>query len=307
MWFRDIFRQKSSTPAERPLFDEGFLRRLERLGLNANRSLSGGLVGMHQSRRQLPSSVFSDYRSYTAGDDLRYVDWNAYAREERFFIKLGEPEHDIDVHLLLDSSRSMSWGSPSKLRLAQQLVGALGYLALARGDRLRVAPFAQDLLTPFGPARSKGRLPEMLRFIGAVVPAEQTSLARAVARYAREYQRGGLLVLVSDLLAPDTLAEALQRLAPPRWQVLILHLLDPTELSPTMRGSVDLEDSETGERLALVLDDETLAAYDENLQLWLHNVQRSAARYGATYARLLTTWPLERQVIPYLRSRQMLS
>jgi uncharacterized protein (DUF58 family) len=305
MWFRDIFRPRTSE-VERPLFDEAFLRRVERLSFNASRNLSGGLVGAHMSARQLPNTIFSDYRPYTSGDDLRYVDWNAYAREERIFVKLGETEHDIDVHILLDASRSMEWGRPTKLRLGQQLVAALGYLALARGDRLRVAPFGEGLGRLFGPARGQGRVPELLRFVAEVKAGTRTALAQAAAGYARQGASGGILVIVSDMLAPESLAEGLQHFAPPRWQVLLLHLIDPSELKPQLHGSLDLEDSETGERLSLVLDEETLEAYRRNLDTWLNYVQTSAARRGASYARLLTSWPLERQVIPYLRARQLL-
>jgi uncharacterized protein (DUF58 family) len=305
MWFRDIFRPKTKD-SERPLFDEAFLRRLERLSFNANRALPGGIVGAHSSTRQIPNTIFSDYRPYTHGDDLRYVDWNAYAREERIFVKLGETEHDVDVHILLDSSRSMDWGKPTKLRLAQQLVGALGYLALARGDRLRVAPFGEDLGRLFGPARGKGRVPELLRFIAETPPRQRTALVQAAASYARVAPRGGILVIVSDLLAPESLAEALRHFSPPLWQTLVLHLIDPAELKPQLHGSLELEDSETGERLPIMLDDETLAAYRRKLDSWLSYVQASATRHGATYARLLTSWPLERQVIPYLRARLFL-
>jgi uncharacterized protein (DUF58 family) len=261
---------------------------------------------LHQSQRQLPNPIFSDYRPYTAGDDLRYVDWNTYAREERLFLKVGETEHDVDVHILLDCSRSMAWGSPSKLRLAQQLVGALGYLALARGDRLRILPFGDELRRVWGPARGKGRLPEMLRFVAELQAVERTALAQATANYARLHPRGGLLVIASDFLVSEHIAEDLRLLEPPRWQVLLLHLLDPGELRPELEGPLELEDSETGERLALVLDDATLASYKHNLDAWFNRVQGGAARRGASYARLLTSWPLERQVIPYLRARQLL-
>lgn len=293
--------------AERPLFDEAFLRRLERLSLQAQRTLRGVPAGgEHLSRNQLPSSIFSDRRPYSHGDDYRYVDWNAYAHQEEVFVKLGEVEQSVGVHLLLDVSRSMAWGSPPKLRVAQQLVAALGYLALAHHDRLHVAPFGAAPLPPFGPALGKGRAIEMLRFVERQHADQPTALASVLRAYARAHTRGGLLVIVSDLLAPEGLEEGLRALPSPRWQTLVLHLLDRRELTPELTGPIELEDAETGQRLPLTLDAATLAAYRRNVTGWQERVAAMCARRGATYAQALTDWPLEKQVVPYLRARRIL-
>jgi uncharacterized protein (DUF58 family) len=306
MWFKSIFNRKTSV-ATRPLFDEAFLRRLERLSLQAQRTLRGNPSGgEHLSRNQLPTTIFSDHRPYSPGDDYRYVDWNVYAHQEEIIVKLGEVEQSVGVHLLLDISRSMAWGQPPKLRAAQQLVAALGYLALAHNDRLRLVPFGAAPLQPFGPAQGKGRLIELLRFIERLQPDQPTALAHAVASYARGYERGGLLVICSDLLAPEGLEQALRALAPPRWQTLVLHLLDQRELRPELSGPIELEDAETGQRLPLTLDAATLAAYRRNVSEWQERVAAACAQRGATYAQVLTHWPLEQQVVPYLRARRIL-
>lgn len=313
MWFRDIFRRKSSAPAA-PLFDEVFLRRLERLSLQAQRTLRGNpSSGEHLSRQQIPATILSDHRPYTSGDDLRYVDWNAYARQEHVLVKLGEAEQDVHVHLLLDTSGSMAWGDPPRLRAAQRLVAALGYLALAHSDRLRIAPFDAALGRNFGPAQGKARLSEMLRFVGGVpapvrgVEGERSRLKQVLGRYAQTHPQGGVLALCSDLLLPDGLAEGLQMLPPPRWQVVVLHLLDPRDLKPDLQGPLELEDSETGRRMPLTLDAPTLAAYARNVEQWQSAIGAACARRGATYARILTSWPLEKQVVPYLRVRRILT
>ena len=307
MWFKDIFnpRRPTATPA---LFDETFLRRMERLSLQAQRTLRGRPAsGAHLSRRQLPTTVFSDHRPYSDGDDYRYVDWNAYAHQDELFVKLGEIEQDINIHVLIDVSRSMAWGVPSKLRAAQLLAGALGYLALAHNDRLYVAPFDDRVGREFGPAQGKARLIDMLRFVEGVRSAGVTRLPAVLEGYARRHERGGLLVLCSDLLAPDGLDSALRAYAPPRWQVLVVHVLDARELEPELLGPVELEDSESGALLPLTLDAETLALYRRNLAEWQRGIEAACGRRGATYARILSSWPLERQVIPYLRARQVLT
>lgn len=325
MWFKTIFRRNQA--AERagargnvgaaararadeaaPLFDEAFLRRMERMTFQAQRTLRGNpSSGEHPSRRQLPATIFSDHRPYTSGDDLRYVDWNAYARQNHVLVRLGEAEQDVNVHLLVDASRSMALGAPPRLRLAQQLAGALGYLALAHSDRLQIVPFGPGGLRPFGPAQGKARMIEMLRFVEQLTPQPETQLAAVIQQHSRRHPRGGLLVIISDLLAPDSLEETLGSVAPPRWQTLVLHLLDQRDLDPGLQGPLELEDSESGQRLPITLDDATLRAYRSAVVAWRERIARACAQRGVTYAPVMTHWPLEQKVVPFLRSRRLLS
>jgi uncharacterized protein (DUF58 family) len=280
---------------------------MDRMSLQAQRTLRGNpSSGEHPSRHQIPTSIFSDHRPYTSGDDLRYVDWNAYARQNQVLLRLGEAEQDVNVHLLLDASRSMTAGGPQRMRLSQQLVGALGYLALAHSDRLQIVPFGPAAMPAFGPTQGKARLIEMLRFIEGLAPQPTTSLATVIQQHARRHPRGGLIVICSDLLAREGLAEGLAALAPPRWQALVLHMISPADLRPELRGPLELEDSETGQRMELTLDDETLAAYRSSVASWRAGLAQECARRGVTYAAIMTDWPLEQQVVPYLRSRRLL-
>jgi uncharacterized protein (DUF58 family) len=316
MWFKTIFRRSGPPPPQRrervaregPLFDEAFLRRMERMSFQAQRTLRGNpSSGEHPSRHQLPATIFSDHRPYSSGDDLRYVDWNAYARQDHVLVRLGEAEQDVNIHLLLDASRSMAVGSPPRLRLAQQIVGALGYLALAHSDRLVVAPFGPAAMRSFGPAQGKGRMVEMLRFVETITPQPDTRLATVVQQHARRHPQGGLLVICSDLLVPDNLEEALRAVQPPRWQTVVLHMLDQRELQPELRGPLELEDSESGQRLPITLDDETLREYRQAVAAWRERIGRICARRGVTYAPVMSHWPLEQQVVPFLRARRLLS
>ncbi len=302
MWFKGIFNRKTSVdPAA--LFDEAFLRRLERMSLQAQRTLRGYPAGgEHVSLNRLPTAIFSDHRPYSPGDDFRYIDWNAYAHHQEIVVKLGEVEQSVGVHVLLDVSRSMV----PKLRAAQRLAAALGYLALAHNDRLSVVPFGAAPLPAFGPTQGKGRLIELLKFIERLQPDQPTALAGALMAYARSHERGGLLVICSDLLAPEGLEQALRALPPPRWQTLVLHLLDQRELRPELTGPIELEDAETGQRLPLTLDAATLAAYRRNIAEWQERLAATCARRGAIYAQVLAHWPLEQQVVPYLRARRIL-
>jgi uncharacterized protein (DUF58 family) len=306
MWFKTTSRPEPAP--EQRLFDEAFLRRLERLSLQPQQALRGQpSLGEHLSRQKLPATIFSDHRPYSAGDDYRYVDWNAYAHQEQLFIKLGEIEQNVPIHLMADISRSMDWGQPTKLRAALQLMAAIGFLTLTHHDTLTIQPFADQLLRPFGPVRGKAWLPQMLRFLEGQRSDRATALAPALRRYASQHPRGGMLVLCSDLLTPEGLAEGLRSLPHPAWQILVLHMVDPHELSPPVGDSLELVDAETGSRQAVVLDQQTLAIFQRNLARWQAQIQDACARRNATYARILSTWPFERQVIPYLHARRILA
>ncbi|WP_097653804.1 DUF58 domain-containing protein [Candidatus Chloroploca asiatica] len=321
MWFKTIFRRKQRTAdalarssqgqghtnSHGPLFDEAFLRRMQRMSLQAQRTLRGNPAsGEHPSRHRLPATVFSDHRPYSSGDDLRYVDWNAYARQSHVLVKLGDAEQDVHIHLLLDASRSMMLGQPSRLRLAQQIVGALGYLALTHSDRLHIVPFGPTTQRPFGPVQGKANMLRMFKFIEQITPQDETHLAHVVKQYARSRPFGGILVICSDLLSPDNLEEALRWVAPPRWQTVVLHLLDQRDLQPDLDGPLELQDSETGERIELTLNDEVLGHYKRRVAAWREELARICGQRGATYAPVMSHWPIEKMVIPYLRTRRLL-
>src|SRR6187200_2988415 len=142
------------------LFDEAFLRRLEQLELVSRRLTAGRMKGERRSVRRGQSVEFADYRNYSAGDDLRQLDWNVYARLERLFVKLFVEEEDVTVHILVDASRSMDYGEPNKLDAARRAAAALGYLGLAGMDRVSIAFLGDGRATALKPMRGKRRAVE---------------------------------------------------------------------------------------------------------------------------------------------------
>lgn len=316
-----------------PLFDEAFLRRLERLSFRTAPALRGSPLGERRSRNLRPALDFSDHRPYSHGDDLRHVDWNAYGRHEELFVKLGEASQSVNIHILLDCSRSMGWApssksakqpvSYSKWDAARRLAGALGYLGLAGGERVEITPFGHTLAEGFGPTEGKRRVVPILKFLSRATPLppvkkEVGGMVSSLNSYARTHPGGGLLVLISDLLdtatpaaassqhegqAGEGLAESLRYLIPPRWQVLVVHLLTEEEVRPTLTGDYDLRDTETEESLPFHLSDAVLTQYRLRVRTWCAELQSACAQRGATYARVLAEWPLEQAVVPYLRQR----
>ncbi|MGH2522453.1 MAG: DUF58 domain-containing protein, partial [Anaerolineales bacterium] len=266
--------------------------------------LRGEAAGQRPSLRRLPSNDFREHRLYLPGDDLRHVDWNASARAEHVFIKLGEQPKEATVHLLLDNSASMSWGQPTKLRAARRLAAGLGYLALNGSDRLVIEPLAGSHL-PFGPSHGKGRIPAMVRYLRGLAPGARADLASAIRRVGARQSRGGLAVLISDLLGVSGLEEVLDHFPLPKWQVLVLHLLHPAEINPMVRGEIELEDVETGARANYDLTPAVLDQYSAHVQTWCESIERACAEASAAYARVLADWPIEQAVLPYLQRRQV--
>jgi uncharacterized protein (DUF58 family) len=304
MWWKTISRQRPNPVAQATAFDEAFLRRLERLAITASRTLRGGLSGTHASQRRLPAPAFSDHRPYASSDDLRYVDWNAYARQEHLFVKLGETEQDVPIHVVLDRSASMDYGvgDTHKLQRGKQLMAALGYIALANGDMLHATTADTTTAQAWGPARSKQRASDLLRYAAAITPSARGALQPALESYTRA-RSGGVLVIVSDGWALGDLQALLRVAAPPRWQVLLLHLLHRDELQPQLHGNLELEDSETHERTALLVDDQLLDQYQARVAAWCRTIETTCHQRGAAYARIVTDMPLEQAVLPYLHQR----
>jgi len=214
------FQLQSSThppihPSNR-LFDESFLRKLERLAILSRRAMAGQLQGERRSPKRGQSVEFADFRPYAPGDDFRRIDWNAYARLERFFIKLFVEEEDLTVHLLVDTSRSMDWGQPNKLWYAVRAAAALGYIALVGLDRVTATAFggaADGNGGYFPPRRGKGQALALFAFLQALaqpsngstelakaLPTNQpTDLRQALTLYAARARQPGPLILLSDL------------------------------------------------------------------------------------------------------------
>jgi uncharacterized protein (DUF58 family) len=291
--------------ADRPLLlDEAFLHRLERLALRTRRV--GRAVGARPGARRVPAADFIDHRPYSPGDDRRHIDWPAVARHDEVHVKIGRVTHAADVHVALDNSPSMAIGA-HKRRAALELAAALAWMSLAHGDRVTVLPFPSDA-DVWGPAAG-GRLgASVLRHLSSLRPGvtPSTRLEPVVRGVAQRARVGGLLVVISDLWVADDFDMALAAVPPPRWDVLVLHMLSAEEREPTVDGATELIDAESGERVSIAVDDDVRAAYRAALHRRVDRLRSMVGGRGAAYALVPTEWPLERAVVPYLQRRSLL-
>lgn len=308
-------------------FDEAFLRRLERVALVARRASVGQTQGERRSPKRGQSVEFSDFRPYVAGDDFRRIDWNAYARLERFFIKLFVEEEDLAVHLLVDTSRSMNWGQPNKLWYATRIAGALAFIALAGLDRVTItgiggsqANGALNGANYLPPQRGKRQALPVFNFLESLVSTAKNSAspigdagAPDPAVLLRNYAntrapagtRPGSLILISDLLH-DGWMEGLRALATRGFEVSVIHLLAPDEVEPDLTGDLKLIDSEDASAVEITADYDLLARYKQGLADWRANLNHFCSARSMLYIPLTTAMPLEELLFAWLEQQGVL-
>lgn len=288
------------------LFDEAFLRRLERLELASRRLTAGRMKGERRSVRRGQSVEFADYRNYASGDDLRQLDWNVYARLERLFIKLFVEEEDVTVHVLVDASRSMDFGEPNKLDFARRAAAALAYIGLAHLDRVSLAFLGDGAASMARPIRGKGRVFDLFGFLAAPPAVRLTGLADAARDYAARLRGRGPLLLISDLMDPGYL-DALRDLAGTRCQLSVLHVLAPEELDPDLPADARLVDSETGAAVEVSGDADLVDRYRSRLADWQAEIATFCARRGGTYVSVPSDGDLSDLLFDVLRRRRVVS
>jgi uncharacterized protein (DUF58 family) len=272
---------RTASPHADYLLSPEFLRRLEQATVASRRVLAGRTKGERRSAQRGASQEFADYRGYTPGDDLRYLDWRAYARLQRLFLKLFMEEEDLHVYFVVDLSQSMDFGSPSKLAWAREVAAALGYMALCSGDRVQV-------FTCGGAAessrlyRGQGAAPEFFSWLSGRAAGGEAELSGAVRWLAASAPAPGLTFLLSDLLTPEW-DPALSRLATLPGDAAVLHVLAPEEYAPAYPGDLLLVDSESGETREVTMGHGLLQLYSRERDAFLAEVRRRCFRYDFPY------------------------
>jgi uncharacterized protein (DUF58 family) len=283
------------------LVDPEFLKKLERLRLIAKRLSWAGAKGEHPSSRKGFSLEFSDYRRYQHGDDLRYVDWNIYRRLDRLLLKVFTAEEEMNVYLLVDTSRSMAEGTPSKIEYAKQVAAALGYIGLKNLDRVGGASFSSGLRLPLTVGRGRKQILSLFDFLTKLACDGETHLLSAVRSFTTLFPHPGLVVLVSDLLDPLGCRAAVEELARKKHQLLVIHLLDEQEISPRAAGDVALLDVEGGRERRCFLDGNLIQRFQQELQRYFQEIEAVCDSRRADYLRTTTRTPFEEFVLQTLR------
>lgn len=296
------------------MLSEAFLQPLRNLRLNVPRRRIGTLTGERRSIKRGRSVEFADYRNYTPGDDPRRVDWNIFARLERPYIKLFEDEEDLTTHILLDDSPSMFWMSDDdaevhrvspKWLCAAQLAAALGYVALAAGDKVVIEASS---FQRFGPKRGVAAAGALISFVENI-SAHRTTHHHSINRWLKRYAldaRPGLCIVISDLLDEEGYVEGFNALGGSRLDVNLLHTLSPEEIDPQFTGDLRLKDVETAGLQDMSMDDQVLNQYRQRLSAWTEEAAANVRRRGGRYHLTDTAVPIEEIVLKDLRREEWL-
>lgn len=283
------------------MFDAEFLRRLEYLDVVARKILQGRIRAERLSAKRGTSVEFEDYRNYSPGDDLRYLDWNIYGRLEEFFLKLYKEEENLHMTVLLDCSQSMAFGQPDKFLYARQIAAAIAYIGMSNLDDANVRPFTRDLGDAAERLRGKGKVKVLFPYLTALAHGGETDMRRAFRRYVALERRRGVVVLVSDLYDRDGIVPALRYLKSRKHEIFVIHVMDKEELDPPLRGDLRLVDSETQTFKDITVTDTLRMRYKQAFEGHARSVETYCRGAEIGYVRALTQVPFDTLVLKILK------
>lgn len=267
------------------LFDSDFLKKLQQLAIISKTVQTTMSVGNRKSRSKGSSIEFSDYREYVMGDDFRHVDWNAYGRFEKFFIKLFMEEREAAVHIFVDTSKSMDWGEPNKNIVSRRMAAALGYMSLAKNDMVSVICVNGNNEESRSALRGKNSFIEVMRLLEGAEYKGSTNLLGAIADAPIKSDRG-VSIIISDLLPPEGLLDSIKLLQFRKQEVYICHILSPQELNPVIDTDLRLVDSETGAARDIAMSTHLLKAYMRAFQSYIRDIEEMCLKRAASYIRV---------------------
>ena len=293
-----------STAAHTGPLDAAFLGELEGLRILSRKVFRGQMRGERRSRNKGQSVEFVDFRPYIKGDDLRRIDWNLYARLERYYIKLFEEEEDLRLYVILDCSASMDYGTPSKFDHARKLAAALSYIVLANLETVSVSVFSGSYDLISSPTRGKGKIMPIISKLNALEAEGQSMLAAGVARFAAHTRKSGLVAVISDFFTTEGI-EAIAPLLGVGHQIELLQVLSPEEANPQLAGDLELIDAESGEGVEVSMGVHVMRRYHQRLSALQAELKSFALRSGGDYFLCNTATPLKEFVMGPLRTGRL--
>ncbi len=288
------------------LLSPALLARLERLELVSRKIFRGRFKGERRSRRKGQSVEFADFRTYVPGDDLRFLDWNLFARLDKLFLRLFLEEEDLHFYALIDASTSMDFGEPTKLHYAKQLAAALGFVGLVRADRVKVEALSGARRASGPVLRGRRSLWRMLEYLDGLQPgADETNapLAEKIRNFVLRHRGKGILVLMTDLMDKQGYEPALRMLLAQQMDLYLVHILSPEELQPDIQGDLRLVDAEDGDVTEVTVSRPLLDRYRKTLGAFVQGAREYCTRRGMAYMLASTAVPVEDVVTKYLRQR----
>ena len=286
-----------------PLLSPSLLAQLERMELVSRKIFRGRMKGERRSRRKGQSVEFADFRNYVAGDDLRFIDWNMYARLDKLFLKLYLEEEDLHFYTLIDSSASMKFGSPAKFRYAKQLAGALSYIGLCRADRVKIEPLDGAKANTAPVLRGRKSMLRMIEYLEQLECNSTVTLTEAIKSFCLRNTGKGILVIITDLLDKSGYEEALKYLVARDLDIYLIHVLSQEEIEPDITGDLKLVDCEDQDIAEVSVSQRLIDRYKQTLATFIEQAREFSSKRGIVYTMTSTERSVERLVSRYLRQR----
>jgi len=301
-------KTKATTPRKRltDLLDPEFMNRLDSLDVLSRKILQGKLQGERRSKRRGQSVEFADHRPYVAGDDLRFVDWNIYGRLEQLFLKLFIEEQDLTVHVMADASASMSVGEPSKELFIKKLAAALGYVSLVNNNRVTLSMFGEGVVGQLANMRGRNYLHQMADFLLTAQCDGISQFEPACRQIANARIGSGVMIVLSDFLFKEGYDAGLRRLIGRQYDLYVIQVLSPQELSPDFGGDLKLIDIEDADAAEITVSAALAKYYKRNLTAYCNELKDFCSRRGAVYALANSADSVESLVLNYLRRIRLL-
>ena len=298
---RPFFGLGEKRPGKESLLDEDFLRRLEQLELVCRKAAAGRIKGERASRRRGLGTDFADYRDYVPGDDPRFIDWNIYGRLDQLFLKLFLEELDLSVHILIDASGSMATGEPSKELAIKKLAAALGYVGLVNNNRVTLSAFADGLCGQVANMRGRRYAQRLAEFLLALRAEGLSHFERACRQLVAGRSGAGVLIVISDFLFKEGYEAGLRRLVSDQYDLYLIQVLSPQEITPDFTGDLKLLDVEDGDAAEVTISAALLEYYKRNLAGYCNELRSFCRRRGMTYLLVNSADRVEDFVLKTLR------
>jgi uncharacterized protein (DUF58 family) len=288
------------------LLDPKFMARLDSLDVLSRKILQGKLQGERRSKRRGQSVEFADHRPYVAGDDLRFVDWNIYGRLDQLFLKLFLEEQDLTVHVAIDASASMGFGEPSKEIFIKKLAAALAYISLVNNNRVTISAFGDGLRTQLANMRGRNYLQQMAELLLTLEADGVSNFDSACRQVVAGRIGSGIMIVLSDFFFKAGFDAGLRRLMARQYDLYVIQVLSPQELSPDISGDLKLIDIEDADTAEITVSGALLKYYKRNLNAYCNELKDFCARRGATYVLVNSADSVESLVLNYLRRIRLL-
>ncbi len=275
------------------ILDRAVRRVLDRMRLSVRPRTTAARQGGHRSPAKASGIEFADHRPYVSGDDVRHIDWKAFARHGQLVLRQFEEERDVFVHVLLDVTGSMSRGTPPKIEIARRLAASFAYVGMRQFDRARVMPFADDVEDVPLAVRGPNDLPQLERFLEETDAAGPTRFAESVQKLASRGTARGLVVIITDLMAPEGWQEGFRLLGTMGHEVRLVRVSCAEDESPAFTGELELRDAETDERVRLRVDKGLLERYRREVRTHVDACRDACRRAGGRYVEIGVEMPTE--------------